>query len=198
MYRKLKGMPLWHVARAALRQAEGGSHIQQHAATCSSGASTRLRPYTCTTWMLQENGSLGRRCCHGAALLQAAGKDSGTAKPSQGALLSATRGRQKPRVVILGTGWGACRLLKDINTVIYDVVCISPRNHMVFTPLLASTCVGTLEFRSVAEPVRSIQPALSLSPDSFYFPARCTSIDPDKHEVRLSALPSNAWILVTR
>lgn len=27
---------------------------------------------------------------------------------------------------------------------------ISNRNHMVFTPLLASTCVGTLEGRSVA------------------------------------------------
>ncbi|KAG0598907.1 hypothetical protein M758_12G111000 [Ceratodon purpureus] len=100
-----------------------------------------------------------------------------------GPLLPATRGRQKPRVVILGSGWGACRLLKDINTLVFDVVCISPRNHMVFTPLLASTCVGTLEFRSVAEPVRKIQPALSLSPDSYYMPARCVSIDPDKHEV---------------
>lgn len=100
-----------------------------------------------------------------------------------GPLLPPTRGRQKPRVVILGSGWGACRLLKDLNTLVYDVVCISPRNHMVFTPLLASTCVGTLEFRSVAEPVRKIQPALSLSPDSYYLPARCTSIDPEKHEV---------------
>lgn len=99
------------------------------------------------------------------------------------ALLPPTKGRQKPRVVILGSGWAACRLLKDINTLVYDVVCVSPRNHMVFTPLLASTCVGTLEFRSVAEPVRKIQPALSLSPDSFYLPARCTAIDPEKHEV---------------
>jgi hypothetical protein len=113
-------------------------------------------------------------------------KDEKGAKPAEGGggpLLAPTKGRQKPRVVILGSGWGACRLLKDINTLIYDVVCISPRNHMVFTPLLASTCVGTLEFRSVAEPVRTIQPALSLSPDSFYFPARCTSVDADKHEV---------------
>lgn len=105
-------------------------------------------------------------------------------------LLPPTRGRQKPRVVILGSGWGACRLLKDINTLVYDVVCVSPRNHMVFTPLLASTCVGTLEFRSVAEPVRKIQPALSLSPDSFYLPARCTAIDPEKHEVCCLPLPS--------
>ncbi|KAK6138467.1 hypothetical protein DH2020_027787 [Rehmannia glutinosa] len=35
---------------------------------------------------------------------------------------------------------------------------------MVFTPLLASTCVGTLEFRSVAEPIGRIQPAISTEP----------------------------------
>jgi hypothetical protein len=110
-----------------------------------------------------------------------------------GPSLPPTRGRQKPRVVILGSGWGACRLLKDINTLVFDVVCISPRNHMVFTPLLASTCVGTLEFRSVAEPVRKIQPALSLSPDSYYLPARCTSIDPEKHEVRCNTLNALCW-----
>lgn len=121
--------------------------------------------------------------------LQAAGApEKAPAVSSTGIpLLPPTRGRQKPRVVILGSGWGACRLLKDINTLMYDVVCVSPRNHMVFTPLLASTCVGTLEFRSVAEPVRKIQPALSLSPDSFYLPARCTAIDPEKHEVTQSS-----------
>lgn len=37
---------------------------------------------------------------------------------------------------------------------------ISPRNHMVFTPLLASTTVGTLEARSVALHITSIQSAL--------------------------------------
>nr|GMD91858.1 internal alternative NAD(P)H-ubiquinone oxidoreductase A1, mitochondrial-like [Ipomoea batatas] len=67
--------------------------------------------------------------------------------------LGATKPGEKPRVVVLGSGWAACRFLKGLDTSMYDVVCISPRNHMVFTPLLASTCVGTLEFRSVAEPV---------------------------------------------
>jgi len=37
---------------------------------------------------------------------------------------------------------------------------ISPRNHMVFTPLLASTTVGTLEARSVTLHITSIQSAL--------------------------------------
>lgn len=97
--------------------------------------------------------------------------------------LEATKPGEKPRVVVLGTGWGACRFLKGIDTKIYDVVCISPRNHMVFTPLLASTCVGTLEFRSVAEPVSRIQTSLASDPNSYFYLASCFGIDTDKHEV---------------
>ncbi|XP_059292417.1 internal alternative NAD(P)H-ubiquinone oxidoreductase A2, mitochondrial-like [Lycium ferocissimum] len=97
--------------------------------------------------------------------------------------LEATKEGEKPRVVVLGSGWAACRFLKGLDTKLYDVVCIAPRNHMVFTPLLASTCVGTLEFRSVAEPVSQIQKALSKDPNSYFFLASCTSIDSDKHEV---------------
>ncbi|PKI61549.1 hypothetical protein CRG98_018045 [Punica granatum] len=97
--------------------------------------------------------------------------------------LEATKPGEKPRVVVLGTGWAACRFMKGLDTRIYDVVCVSPRNHMVFTPLLASTCVGTLEFRSVAEPVGRIQPALATSPNSYFYLSSCTGIDTDKHEV---------------
>ncbi|XP_022848207.1 internal alternative NAD(P)H-ubiquinone oxidoreductase A2, mitochondrial-like [Olea europaea var. sylvestris] len=97
--------------------------------------------------------------------------------------LEATKPGEKPRVVVLGSGWAACRFLKGLDTKIYDVVCISPRNHMVFTPLLASTCVGTLEFRSVAEPVSRIQTALAKDPNSYFFLASCSGVDMDKHEV---------------
>ncbi|KAJ7968483.1 Internal alternative NAD(P)H-ubiquinone oxidoreductase [Quillaja saponaria] len=97
--------------------------------------------------------------------------------------LEATKPGEKPRVVVIGTGWGACRFLKGLDTTIYDVVCISPRNHMVFTPLLASTCVGTLEFRSVAEPVSRIQSALGNNPNSYFYLASCIGIDSTKHEV---------------
>jgi NADH:ubiquinone reductase (non-electrogenic) len=54
---------------------------------------------------------------------------------------------------------------------------------MVFTPLLASTCVGTLEFRSVVEPVSRIQPALATRPGSYFFLASCTGVDARKREV---------------
>lgn len=97
--------------------------------------------------------------------------------------LGPTKGDEKPRVVVLGTGWAGCRLMKGIDTSIYDIVCVSPRNHMVFTPLLASTCVGTLEFRSVAEPVGRIQPAISREPNSYFFLANCSGIDFENHTV---------------
>jgi NADH dehydrogenase FAD-containing subunit len=41
----------------------------------------------------------------------------------------------------------------------------------VFTPLLASTCTGTVEFRSVIEPIRRLNPATN------YYQAHCTSVD---------------------
>ena len=187
MFRNLRvGVALRQVARFTN---EGGGDIRK---LCS----IRLHSTPPPTWLKNCTRSdfFSTRGIHyyrASDVLEAAmsTKDEKSAKPAAGGgggggpLLAPTKGRQKPRVVILGSGWGACRLLKDINTLIYDVVCISPRNHMVFTPLLASTCVGTLEFRSVTEPVRTIQPALSLSPDSFYFPARCTAVDADKHEV---------------
>lgn len=57
--------------------------------------------------------------------------------------------------MILGTGWGSYSVLKHIDKKLFDVVVISPRNHFLFTPLLCSTTVGTLEFRSIIEPVRN-------------------------------------------
>ena len=54
---------------------------------------------------------------------------------------------QKEKVVVLGVGWGGFRVAKDLNKDRFDVTIVSPRNHFLFTPLLPSTTVGTLEFR---------------------------------------------------
>ncbi|XP_064620775.1 probable NADH dehydrogenase [Lineus longissimus] len=61
---------------------------------------------------------------------------------------------ERKRLVILGTGWGSYSVLKSIDKTKFDVIVVSPRNHFLFTPLLCSTTVGTLEFRSIIEPVR--------------------------------------------
>ena len=67
----------------------------------------------------------------------------------------------KPRVVILGTGWGGYRLAQTIDKKKYDVRIVSPSNHFLFTPYLPQTAVGTLEFRVVQEPIRTIPGACS-------------------------------------
>jgi NADH dehydrogenase FAD-containing subunit len=62
----------------------------------------------------------------------------------------------KERVVVLGTGWGGASFVKNIDPNLYDVTIISPRNHFVFTPMLAGASVGTVEYRSICEPIREI------------------------------------------
>jgi NADH:ubiquinone reductase (non-electrogenic) len=64
---------------------------------------------------------------------------------------------ERPKIVILGTGFGAFSLIQASAKSNADVTVISPRNHFLFTPLLASTTVGTLEFRSVIESVRLVE-----------------------------------------
>ncbi|KAJ3306884.1 hypothetical protein HDV03_003921 [Kappamyces sp. JEL0829] len=62
--------------------------------------------------------------------------------------------RPQGRVVVLGSGWAGFKFLKKVDQNRHEVVVVSPRNYFVFTPLLASTCVGTLEYRCITEPLR--------------------------------------------
>lgn len=62
----------------------------------------------------------------------------------------------KPKLVVLGCGWASVALLKNINADNYHVTVISSNNYFLYTPLLPSATVGTLELRSLIEPVRKI------------------------------------------
>jgi len=62
----------------------------------------------------------------------------------------------KKELVILGTGFGAFTLLKSINYKKFNVTVISPRNHFLFTPLLPGSAVGSVELRSIIEPIRIV------------------------------------------
>lgn len=77
----------------------------------------------------------------------------------------------KPTLIVLGTGFAAFSLIKKINTSLYDVIVVSPRNHFIFTPLLPSTAVGTIEFRSIIEPIRTARAGVR------YYQAFCTRIE---------------------
>lgn len=79
--------------------------------------------------------------------------------------------RIKPRVLILGSGWGGFTLARKLDKDKFDVRVISPANHFLFTPLLPSTAVGTLEFRAIQEPVRTIKGL------GHYYQAKARDID---------------------
>ncbi|KAK3353679.1 hypothetical protein B0T25DRAFT_480134 [Lasiosphaeria hispida] len=64
--------------------------------------------------------------------------------------------KDKPKLVILGGGWGSVALLKELNPDNYHVTVISPTNYFLFTPMLPSATVGTLELKSLMEPIRRI------------------------------------------
>jgi NADH dehydrogenase len=51
--------------------------------------------------------------------------------------------------------WAGFNLSRKLDKKKYQTVVISPRPYFTFTPLLASTAVGTLEFRTAIESVRA-------------------------------------------
>jgi NADH:ubiquinone reductase (non-electrogenic) len=63
---------------------------------------------------------------------------------------------KKKNVVVLGSGWGATAFLKGLDNEEYNVTVISPHNYFLYTPLLPSVTVGTLEGRSIIQPTRFI------------------------------------------
>lgn len=89
----------------------------------------------------------------------------------------------KRRVVILGTGWAAHAIAKiiDINKV--DIRVISPRNYFVFTPMLAAAAVGTVEYRSILEHIRSANPVIE------YTQGTCENVDLEKKELLIRPYP---------
>jgi NADH:ubiquinone reductase (non-electrogenic) len=87
----------------------------------------------------------------------------------------------KPRVVVLGSGWGAISFMKALPKNIsenYDIVLVSPRNYFLYTPLLPAVATGTMEERSIVEPIRNVTTG-----KGDYYEAACQSVDPQKRVI---------------
>lgn len=82
---------------------------------------------------------------------------------------------KKKKVVVLGTGWASISFLKDLDISSYDVQVVSPRNYFAFTPLLPSVTCGTVEARSIVEPIRNI--IKKKKGEIQFWEAECTKID---------------------
>ena len=57
--------------------------------------------------------------------------------------------------VVLESGWAAHTFVKFIESSDHCMVVVSPVNHFVFTPILASVAVGTVEYCSMTVPIRN-------------------------------------------
>ncbi|KAB5592719.1 External NADH dehydrogenase [Ceratobasidium theobromae] len=88
---------------------------------------------------------------------------------------------EKKTIVILGSGWGATSMLKSLDTEDYNVVVISPRNYFLFTPLLPSVAIGTLDSRSIIQPTRYI--TRHKSRRVYVYEAEAQSVDPTNKTV---------------
>jgi len=93
---------------------------------------------------------------------------------------------KREKLVVLGTGWAGHQLMSKIDPEKYELHVVSPRNHMLFTPLLASASVGTLEIRSICHPIRP----LVTQKEGYFYQSACYEIDVDKQTVRCSTSPA--------
>ncbi|KAJ6502224.1 hypothetical protein C8R45DRAFT_819047 [Mycena sanguinolenta] len=62
----------------------------------------------------------------------------------------------KPKLVVVGGGWGAMATLQNLYPGDYHVTVVSTETFTTFTPLLPSAAVGTVQVRSLIEPIRKI------------------------------------------
>eukprot|EP00897_Mesotaenium_endlicherianum_P008038 jgi/Mesen1/7262/ME000373S06336 len=85
-------------------------------------------------------------------------------------------GQKKKKLVILGTGWGGMSILRGIDTRLYDVTIVAPRNYFLFTPLLPGVTSGSVEARSISEPIRRIM--VRHKKQAQFIEAECVDVDP--------------------
>lgn len=92
----------------------------------------------------------------------------------------------KKKIVILGSGWGALSAINHLIPGQFDVTVVSPRNYFLFTPLLPSVTVGTVEARSIVEPIRRLIQKVHGRIDSGveFLESECVDIDPATKSVR--------------
>src|SRR5476651_918419 len=62
----------------------------------------------------------------------------------------------KPRVVIIGGGFGGLALAKKLKSAPVDVLMIDKHNYHTFQPLLYQVAIGSIAADSIAFPIRRI------------------------------------------
>ncbi|KAL6927262.1 NADH-ubiquinone reductase (H(+)-translocating) ndi1 [Hanseniaspora valbyensis] len=113
-------------------------------------------------------------------------KTSAKKTTQQPTLSSYVTDNGKKNVVILGSGWGGISFLQHIDESKYNVTLISPRPHFLFTPLLPSAPVGTVDEKSIIEPVVNFAVKKTKGNVSYY-EAQATKINYPENTVTIKS-----------
>ncbi|UDL96316.1 NAD(P)/FAD-dependent oxidoreductase [Lichenihabitans sp. PAMC28606] len=97
--------------------------------------------------------------------------------------LAQAKPAERPRVVIVGAGFGGLATAKGLAGVPVDVVVIDKTNHNLFQPLLYQVATAALAPSDIAVPVRSI---FSDRPEVTVLMDEATGIDTNRRVVRLA------------
>jgi len=90
---------------------------------------------------------------------------------------------KKPRVVVLGSGWGSMSLIRKLDLEEVDLTVVSPRPYFFYTPLLAGSATGTVSNDNICESVRNS--VVRAGPEGGrYIKASCTGVDLKEKKVK--------------
>ncbi len=96
------------------------------------------------------------------------------------------RGRKlsRPRVVIVGAGFGGIRAARSLKDKLVDVTVIDRRNHHLFQPLLYEVALAVLSPADIAQPIRTI---LRNQPNTEVLMDEVVGADTTKRQLRLQS-----------
>jgi NADH dehydrogenase len=95
-------------------------------------------------------------------------------------MLNIAEGSRRPRVVIVGAGFGGLSAAKALGRAPVDVTVIDRRNYHLFQPLLYQVATAALSPADIASPIRSI---LRRQSNTSVMLARVTGIEVSTREV---------------
>src|SRR5574341_827556 len=95
--------------------------------------------------------------------------------------MEAEKSTGKPRVIVVGAGFGGLWAVRALAHSSADVLLIDRNNYHVFLPLLYQVAASELEPEEIAYPIRSI---LRRLPNVTFLMAEVTGIDLNEMSVR--------------